>query len=73
LITHRFTPKSKTVIESWYPGSDLDLDEATRSRKLTKFGSTKWVYPAGQMREMREELTRMLAARLPAATLLYWT
>lgn len=66
-ITHRFTPKSKTVLQGWYPGSDLDLDEAARSRKLTKFGSTKWVYPAPLMREMREALTAMLAARLPSA------
>lgn len=73
LITHRFTPKSKAVLEGWYPGSDLDLDEAVRSRKLTKFGSTKWVYPAPIMREMRDELTRMLAARLPYAKTLYWT
>jgi spore photoproduct lyase len=33
------------VLQGWYPGSDLDLDEAARSRKLTKFGSTKFVYP----------------------------
>ncbi len=46
LITHRFTPKSKAVIQGWYPGTKLDLDEAKRSRKLTKFGSVKHVYPA---------------------------
>ena len=73
LITHRFTPKSKGVLEGWYPGSDLDMDEAARSRKLTKFGSVKYVYPADLMREMRAELTRLLRERLPAARLLYWT
>lgn len=72
-ITHRFTPKSKAVLQGWYPGSDLDLDEASRSRKLTKFGSTKWVYPAPLMREMRDELRRLLALRLPYAKMLYWT
>jgi spore photoproduct lyase len=73
LITHRFTPKSKIVLQVWYPGSDLDLDEAARSRKLTKFGSAKFVYPAAVMREMREALTGMLASRLPRARTLYWT
>ena len=73
LITHRFTPKSKTVLQGWYPGSPLDLDEASRSRKLTKFGSTKFVYPAQTMRELREALAGMLASRLPYARLLYWT
>lgn len=73
LITHRFTPKSKGVLQDWYPGSSLDHDEAKRSRKLTKFGSTKFVYPASLMRELREELTAMLRARLPVARVLYWT
>jgi spore photoproduct lyase len=73
MITHRFTPKSKTVLTGWYPGSDLDLDEAARSRKLTKFGSTKFVYPSSLMKEMRAELTSMLSDRLPDARLLYWT
>lgn len=72
-ITHRFTPKSKAVLQGWYPATDLDLDEASRSRKLTKFGSTKWVYPAAPMREMRDALTGMLADRIPGAKILYWT
>ena len=72
-ITHRFTPNSKTVIQRWYPATSLDLDEAARSRKLTKFGSTKYVYPAPLMRELRETLTRQFADRLPAARVLYWT
>ena len=72
-ITHRFTPKSKAVIQGWYPATSLDLDEAARSRKLTKFGSTKYVYPAALMREMRETLSALLHERLPAARLLYWT
>ena len=73
LITHRFTPKSKAVLEGWYPGTQLDLDEAQRSRKLTKFGSVKFVYPATSMREMRDTLTGLLHEHLPAARVLYWT
>ena len=73
LITHRFTPKSKAVLQGWYPGSPLEMDEALRSRKLTKFGSVKHVYPAVLMRELRTEITAALARRLPAAKLLYWT
>ncbi len=73
LITHRFTPKSKDVLQGWYPGTALDLDEESRSRKLTKFGSTKFVYPAALMREMREAFSAMVADQLPSARLLYWT
>ncbi len=73
LITHRFTEKSRAVLQGWYPGTKLDMDEANRSRKLTKFGGVKHVYPAALMREMRTELTRLLAERLPQARVLYWT
>ncbi|TNC09236.1 radical SAM protein [Methylobacterium terricola] len=73
LITHRFTPGSKEVLEGWYPGSDLPMREEERSRKLTKFGSVKYVFPAELMREMKACLTRELAERVPAARVLYWT
>jgi len=73
LITHRFTPKSKEVLAGWYPGSPLEMDEEQRSRKMTKFGSVKWVFPKEQMAEMRGMLEASLASRLPLARLLYWT
>ena len=73
LITHRFTPKSKDVLAGWYPGSSLEMDEAERTRKLTKFGSVKWVFPKEQMAEMRVSIEASLARRLPMARLLYWT
>ncbi|AWN40620.1 SPL family radical SAM protein [Methylobacterium durans] len=73
LITHRFTPGSKAVLEGWYPGSDLPMDEAARSRKLTKFGGVKYVFPRDLMAEMRGILTHDLARALPGARVLYWT
>ena len=73
LITHRFTPKSKEVLAGWYPGSPLEMDEALRSRKMTKFGSVKWVFPKEEMTEMRGTLQAALALHLPGARLLYWT
>ena len=73
LITHRFTPKSKAVLAGWYPGSPLEMDEGLRARKMTKFGSTKWVFPREQMVEMRETIEASLARRLPVVRLLYWT
>ncbi len=73
LITHRFTPKSKAVLQGWYPASRLEMDEESRARKTTKFGSIKHVYPAPLMREMREALTASLARHLPGAAVLYWT
>jgi len=73
LITHRFTPGSKTVLQGWYPGSDLPLDEAERVRKMTKFGTVKFVLPRPQMETMKAAITAALARALPAARILYWT
>jgi spore photoproduct lyase len=73
LITHRFTPGSKNVLNLWYPGSDLDMNEDQRARKVTKFNSLKYVYPPEVMRELRRHLERSVADHLPAARILYWT
>ncbi len=73
LITHRFTPKSKDVLQGWYPGSPLEMDEAQRTRKMTKFGSVKWVLPRERMGEMRTVVERAAARWLPSARVLYWT
>ncbi len=73
LITHRFTPGSKAVLDSWYPGSALEMDPAARAEKRTKFGSVKHVYPAETMKTLRRFFETEIAARLPAARILYWT
>ncbi len=49
------------------------LDESARTRKTTKFGSAKFVYPKTAMSEMRRWFDQALSDELPAAKLLYWT
>jgi spore photoproduct lyase len=73
LITHRFTPGSKSVLTEWYPGSDLDMDEAKRARKTTKFNTVKYVYTPDVMKEMRAFFEEAVSEYLPAAQVLYWT
>jgi spore photoproduct lyase len=73
LITHRFTPGSKDVLQGWYPGSALEMDEEQRARKTTKFGSVKYVFPRERMAELRRVLEASVARHLPQARLLYWT
>ena len=73
LITHRFTPSSKAVLESWYPGSALDMGTANRTTKRTKFGTEKQVYDAETMRALRGFFEDRIASALPAARILYWT
>lgn len=73
LITHRFTAGSKAVLDSWYPGSKLDMTAGGRSTKFTKFGTQKQVYDADTMRRLRDFFTVELARLMPYARVLYWT
>jgi spore photoproduct lyase len=73
LITHRFNAGSKAVLDSWYPGSALDMSAQNRVTKRTKFGTEKQVYDADTMRALRSFFERRIADVLPAARILYWT
>jgi spore photoproduct lyase len=73
LITHRFTEGSKAVLDSWYPGSALDMGPDGRTQKRTKFGAIKHVYERDLMRTMRAFFEAEIAAKLPSARILYWT
>ncbi|GAC1494680.1 MAG: spore photoproduct lyase [Vulcanimicrobiaceae bacterium] len=73
LITHRFTPGSKSVLDGWYPGSQLEMDESARSMKRTKFGSTKYVYTKDVMADLKRFFYERIADRMPGAKILYWT
>jgi spore photoproduct lyase len=73
LISHRFTPGSKDVLQSWYPNSKLDMDESTRSVKRNKFGGTKYVYEADIMKALRRFFEQEINRRFPKAKILYWT
>lgn len=73
LITHRYTPGSRAVLQSWYPGSALDMSGDRRTEKRTRFGSVKQVYDASTMRELRAFFEAKIAQALPSARILYWT
>ena len=73
LITHRFTPKSKEVLQTWYPNSKLDLTEDNRSQKRNKFGGVKYVYPRDTMDELKEFIQTQIDTRFPDSKILYWT
>lgn len=73
LITHRYTAGSKAVLESWYPGSALDMGTDRRAEKRTKFGSVKHVYDKPTMTDLRSFFEAQLGEHLPAGRILYWT
>ncbi|MBL1175219.1 spore photoproduct lyase family protein [Pantanalinema sp. GBBB05] len=73
LISHRFTPGSKAVLQTWYPHSKLDLDESGRVIKRNKFGGIKYVYDQDTMSHLRRFFTQEIQRRFPQAQTLYWT
>ena len=73
LITHRFTPKSKEVLQTWYPNSKLDLTPASRSQKRNKFGGVKYVYHRDTMTELKDFIQTKINTNFPQAKILYWT
>jgi len=73
LITHRYSAASKAILESWYPASKLDMSATNRTEKRTKFGSVKHVYDTTTISDLRRYFEVEIAARLPAARILYWT
>ena len=73
LISHRFTPGSKGVLQGWYPNSSLDMREESRAVKRNKFGGTKFVYAKDTMKTLRGFFEREIAVRFPETQLLYWT
>ena len=73
LITHRFTPKSKEVLQTWYPNSKLDLTQSDRTEKRNKFGGVKYVYHRNLMEELKEFITAEITTKFPQAKILYWT
>ncbi len=73
LISHRFTPGSKEVLEGWYPNSSLEMNEEKRAVKRNKFGGLKYVYTKDVMSELRTFFETEIAVRFPEARLLYWT
>lgn len=73
LISHRFTAKSKEVLNEWYPGSKLDMEMDKRTTKRNKFGGTKYVYDKVTGAELRDFFEGAIAHYFPQAEILYWT
>jgi spore photoproduct lyase len=71
LISHRFTPGSKEVLQGWYPNSSLEMDEDERAVKRNKFGGLKYVYPKDVMGDLKAFFETEIALRFPKARILY--
>ncbi len=71
LISHRFTARAKELIQSRFPQCRLDLDETRRRVKWGRYGHRKFVYPAGELKELWRRLHQGIARRFPSARIVY--
>ncbi len=71
LITHRFTARSKRIIEQVYPGTEVPLDVDEREFRFGQFGYGKYVYPRHVMDEIREFFETQIGEALPQGRILY--
>ncbi len=72
-ITHRYTERSKGVLEGWYPNSALDMTDTNRARKRNAFGGEKMVFDKPTMYALKTHFLETAQRLLPNAKVLYWT
>jgi spore photoproduct lyase len=73
LITHRFTPGSRDILQEWYPNTSLDFTETNRAIKRNKFGGHKYVFVKDLMAGLKSFFEKEIGIRFPQARILYWT
>lgn len=71
LVTHRFTPKAKSVISEVYPDTTLPMEESERTWRWGQFGYGKYVYRKSEYQQIRELFHDLIEDLLPQAKILY--
>lgn len=71
LVTHRFTPKAKNVIQEVYPNTPLPMEENKRRWRWGQFGYGKYVYPKEGYDAIRSFFHETIARLMPQAQVLY--
>ncbi|GAW93313.1 spore photoproduct lyase [Calderihabitans maritimus] len=72
LITHRFTPRAKTIIRQVYPRTEVPLDESKRKFKFGQFGYGKYIYMDDDMTELKDYFSSQITRVFPKAKILYF-
>ncbi len=70
-ISHRFTQRARSLIQTIFPHTKLDMDETNRRFKYGQFGYGKYLYPPETMAEFKEFFTKQAHESSNQATVLY--
>lgn len=71
MVTHRFTPKAKELIEQVYTDTDLPMLEDDRQWRYGQFGYGKWVYPKEAYQKVKEVVKGTWRNLLPEVGVMY--
>lgn len=71
IITHRFTPRAKELIENIFPNSTLPMSEEERVYKYGQFGYGKYTYPKADMREVKAFFQEKVKEYFPESEVKY--
>jgi spore photoproduct lyase len=71
-ISHRYTLKAKTNILEVFPNTLLPMAEGERKFKYGQFGYGKYVYPPGEMEELKEFFQEQVKTYFPLANVEYF-
>ncbi len=71
VISHRYTPKAKSVIDEIFPDNILPMVDEDRTYKYGQFGYGKYVYNKEQIAEMKEFFSAELKEIFPQCEIKY--
>lgn len=71
VITHRFTPKAKELIQDIFPNSTLPMNEEERIYKYGQFGYGKYTYKKEDMQNVKAFFQKELKEAFPQCEIKY--
>ncbi len=71
VISHRYTPKAKSLIQEIFPTSTLPMKDEERKYKYGQFGYGKYVYTKEEMQEIKTFFQEKLIRYFPACEIKY--
>lgn len=72
LITHRYTNRAKSNIQSIFPTTTLPMENIGRKFKYGQFGYGKFLYLPEQMRDMQDFMRNIISQYFPQAHVDYF-
>ncbi len=71
VISHRYTPKAKSLIREIFPTSTLPMDDEQRKYKFGQFGYGKYTYTKEDMQEIKSFFQEKLVEYFPECEIKY--